>query len=93
VADAHLFPSRDSVKADAARRYAAAKSIDFRWDTLRVQALGRDAGVVTGQARATIVGQDGKPAIVRAGATYVFSRRDGQWRVVHGHASHALMSR
>lgn len=92
VADAYLFPSRDSVKVDAAQRYAGMRSIDFRWDTLRIQALGPDAGVVTGQARAAIVGSDGKPVVVRAGATYVFIRRDGHWKVIHGHASHAVVS-
>ena len=92
IADAHLFRNKDSLLADARTRYAALRSLNLRWDTLRVAVLGPDAGVVTGIGHAVLTDKVGKVINLRAGATYVFARRQGQWKVVHTHASHAIMS-
>lgn len=89
IADAHLFESWDSVQADARRRYAGLRTLDFRWDTLRVVALTSESGVVSGVATARLTDTLGGMAGIRAGATYVIVRRPSGWRILAGHASHA----
>lgn len=88
IADAHLFDNWDSVLADARLRYAGLRSLTFRWDTLRVVALTRATGVVSGVASARLTDTLGATATVRAGATYVIVRRPSGWRILAGHASH-----
>lgn len=89
IADAHLFESWDSVRADAGRRYAGLRTLTFRWDTLRVVALTSESGVVSGVAIARLTDTLGGTAGIRAGATYVIVRRPSGWRILAGHASHA----
>jgi len=61
---------------------------EVHWDTLVVNALGPDAGLVYAPFRRIDTDTAGQVTRIRGVATWLWVRRDGQWRSVYGHADH-----
>ena len=56
-------------------------------DSLAAYALGPDAGYVVREGQYTIAYRDGRSTTKRLIMTTIWSRQDGQWRMVHLHES------
>jgi uncharacterized protein (TIGR02246 family) len=90
--DGRMFAlPRDSLAAIYRAAYRGYRAVAFTWDSLRVAPLARDAGVLTGQGRVTVTDTAGHVLSRYVVATYVFVRHAGDWKLVHGHASHRPM--
>ncbi len=53
IADAQLFPPKDSMQTKVRADYATIKSLHFAWDAIRVTVLSPDAAVFSGTGRNT----------------------------------------
>lgn len=89
MSDAKLFPPKDSLTQLYHQVYSTFRSMEFIWDSSRVAVLDRDAGVVSSTGHFTVTDKSGKKSNTIVATTYVFQRRNGSWKLIHGHASHA----
>ena len=60
---------------------------EFRFEERPVTAATGDAGWVAAAFSSEATGPDGQPFRRSGRATFVLTRRDGQWRCVHSHVS------
>src|SRR5262245_7600956 len=89
VASGNLFPSKDSLSRAAHARVKSLKSLTYTLKTSGVTVLSPDAAVFTGAYDETAVDSLGKSVSFKDGWTAVYARRNGQWKIVHGHFSRA----
>jgi hypothetical protein len=92
VSSGNLFPSKDSLSRAAHARVKSLKSLTYTLKTSGVTVLAPDAAVFTGAYDETAVDSVGKSLTFRDGWTAVYARRNGQWKIVHGHFSRAPVS-
>jgi len=58
------------------------------WTDVRITPLGPDAAVASFQFRDSIITMTGELIQSRGPTTFVWHRRDGEWRLVYGDADH-----
>lgn len=85
--------TKESIRETANEAYGSFRTLDFRWDSLRVSVLGPDAAVVSGIGRINAVDTTDVHTTGTIAATYVFEHRENDWQLVHGQTSHALTTR
>ena len=93
AANGYLLPPKNSLLSAVRQSYAGYRQATFDWDTLRISVLGSDAAVLTGAGHHTIIDKAGKTTNTLLVATYAFARRQGAWKVIHGHFSYASPSK
>lgn len=93
VANGNLFPSKDSLSKSAHARVKSLKSLTYTLKDAGVTVLSPDAAVFTGSYDETAVDSTGKTLTFRDGWTAVYARRNGQWKIVHGHFSRAPVAK
>jgi hypothetical protein len=89
ISSGNLFPSKDSLSKAAHARVKSLKSLTYTLKTSGVTVLAPDAAVFTGAYDETAVDSVGKSLTFKDGWTAVYARRNGQWKIVHGHFSRA----
>lgn len=66
----------------------ALRKEEVHWDTLAVTVLGPEAGLVYAPFRRVDTDIAGRVTRIRGVATWLWIRRNGQWRSVYGHGDH-----
>jgi len=89
VSSGNLFPSKDSLSRAAHARVKSLKSLTYTLKTSGVTVLSPDAAVFTGAYDEAATDSLGKSLTFRDGWTAVYARRNGQWKIIHGHFSRA----
>ncbi|MBI4501253.1 MAG: nuclear transport factor 2 family protein [Gemmatimonadetes bacterium] len=89
VSSGNLFPSKDSLSKAAHARVKSLKALTYTLKDGGVTVLSPDAATFTGAYDETAVDSTGKTLTFRDGWTAVYARRNGQWKIVHGHFSRA----
>jgi hypothetical protein len=89
VSNGNLFPSKDSLSKSAHARVKSLKALTYTLKDGGVTVLAPDAATFTGAYDETAVDSTGKTLTFRDGWTAVYARRNGQWKIVHGHFSRA----
>ena len=89
VSSGNLFPSKDSLSKAAHARVASLKELTYTLKDAGVTVLSPDAASFTGSYDETAVDSAGKSQSFHDGWTAVYTRRNGQWKIVHGHFSRA----
>ena len=92
VSSGNLFPSKDSLSRAAHARVKSLKSLTYTLKTSGVTVLSPAAAVFTGAYGETAVDSLGNSLTFRDGWTAVYARRNGQWKIIHGHFSRAPVS-
>lgn len=87
--DGKIFPPKDSMRMLFEPFYGSIDNMTFAWDTMRVVVLSPNSGIFTGSGRYSFTTKKGVIGNGNVVSTYVFARRGGKWRLIHGHASHA----
>lgn len=64
------------------------RSLEATWDTIEVTPVGRDAALAAARFRRTLTDTAGVAAHDWGTVTWVWARRAGQWRLIHGHGVH-----
>jgi ketosteroid isomerase-like protein len=89
ISSGNLFPSKDSLSRSAHARVKSLKSLTYTLKQSGVTVLSPDAAVFTGAYDETAVDSTGKSQTFRDGWTAVYQRRNGKWKIIHGHFSRA----
>lgn len=91
ASEGHLIVSADSVRAGIAGFWEEAgqnmRDARWIWREVHVDRLGADAAVLTGSWSLPHIAPAGNEHIIEGAWTAVFSRRGGEWRIVHEHLS------
>jgi ketosteroid isomerase-like protein len=66
----------------------AFRSSEVQWGPIEVTSLGPNAAIASTSFRRMDVNAAGVPAPVRGAVTWVWVRRGGEWRTIHGHGVH-----
>jgi ketosteroid isomerase-like protein len=64
------------------------RSLDGAWGEMTVVPLGPDAAVASASFQERATGHGGKAHHIRGAVSWVWVLRDGEWRIIHGHAVH-----
>jgi ketosteroid isomerase-like protein len=80
--------SYDEVAAGSREFMASLALFHTQWYELQVMPLGPDAAVASFQFRDSIITKAGELIRNRGTTTFVWQRRDGEWRVLFADANH-----
>lgn len=64
------------------------RSLNGAWGDLTVVPLGADAAVASASFQERAIDHGGKTHHIRGAVSWVWVLRDGEWRIIHGHAFH-----
>lgn len=80
--------SYDDMVSVAGGMRASLRSLEVHWDTVEVTSLGPDAAIAGAPFRRVLTDTAGTVTRDRGTASWVWVRRDGEWRSIHGHGVH-----
>ena len=60
------------------------------YDTLRISVLSRNSAVVSGEGPWAATDVSGNKYGGHLASMFVFVRRNGEWKLLHGHTSHTF---
>jgi len=83
----------DEVVAGSRQFMATLDLFHTEWTDLRVTALTRDNAIASFQFRDSIIVKDGTLIRARGPTTFVWQRRNGEWRVLFADADHYPIDR
>lgn len=87
IQDGRLFRDRDEAKAVVREGYQGVASLARAFDRTRVTPLSDDAAVLAASGTTVVELTDGRTLEAPFAVSLVFVRRDGGWKVLHGHYS------
>ena len=80
--------TRDSLLAVVSGMGSALRSVEATWDTIEVTPLRRDFALAAAPFRRTLTDTAGAVVHDWGTVTWVWMRRAGVWRLIHGHGVH-----
>lgn len=91
AAGGQVTTTRDSLEA-AVRQFwnyvgRNMRDPEWEWTTMQVDVLSATSAVMTSTYRVPHLTPNGQPHVIGGAWTAVFSRRDGEWVIVHEHLS------
>ena len=87
--DGYILPPKDSLYRIMKPTYANWSNISVKYDNMRVSVLDRNSGVFTGEGPWSVTDNSGNKFSGHLVSMFVFARRNGEWKMIHGHTSHA----
>lgn len=81
----YTYDDMVGVASSMARTLSA---LEVRWDSVNVTSLGRGAAIAGATFRRVLTDTAGAVSRDRGTASWIWVRRDGQWRSIHGHGVH-----
>jgi uncharacterized protein (TIGR02246 family) len=87
-----IFPSFDAIAELVDRWSETASAMEYVWQERHVLPLAPDAAVLTSTFSYRTTFKSGEVKSGHAAFTGVFVRRNGVWRIVHGHESAPIQS-
>lgn len=79
--------SYDSVRAEVERNARLFKTVNFRWDTLRVIPLAEDVANYSGVVRGSMTDTAGIQSVVALLESGTVIRRSDGWKILNGHTT------
>jgi len=80
--------NREELVALVTALCSSVKELDATWGPIEVTPLGEDAALAAGRFQRTLVDESGESTDDWGSATWVWIRRDGNWRAIHAHGVH-----
>jgi hypothetical protein len=77
-----------NVKASSGEFMSSLESFNTRWDSLKIIPLGDDHAISSFIFTDSIVAKDGTLTQTRGPNTFVWERREGEWKVIYADADH-----
>ena len=87
IADGKLLLTRQDAYELFSKSYAALQKQKIVLDQQHVTVLSRDVAILTGEGRTNVTIKDGPSFDGTFAMTAVFVRKNGEWKVLHGHQS------
>ncbi len=82
-----VFKSRQDAMQAVKRGFMGMTKIDRRFDNPQVTVISPDTALFASEGSVSATLTDGRTMEARFAVSLVFVRRDGQWKVLHGHYS------
>jgi uncharacterized protein (TIGR02246 family) len=82
-----LFKSRQEALQAVKRGFLGVAKMDRRFDNPQVTAISPDAALLVSEGTVSATLTDGRTLNSRFAVSLVFVRKEGQWKVLHGHYS------
>lgn len=82
-----IMESWEQHKQQGADFFASLKEIEYKIDNMTVDVLSRDAAVLYGRYAMTATDTAGTPINAKPALTYVFTKENGKWKIIHFHVS------
>ena len=87
IQDGLLFGTRAEALETVTRGFEGVASVDRTYETTDVTVISEEAALLTGKGSSTVTLEDGRSFSAPFAVSLVFVKRDGEWRVLHGHYS------
>jgi ketosteroid isomerase-like protein len=82
-----LFKSRQEAMQAVKRGLMGVAKVDRRFDDPQVTVISPEAALLTSEGTVTATLTDGRTMTSRFAVSLVFVRKEGQWKLLHGHYS------
>jgi uncharacterized protein (TIGR02246 family) len=82
-----LFKTRREALESVKRGFQGMVKLDRRFENPQVTVISPDAALLTAEGSTTATLSDGRTVNSRFAVSLVFVRKDGQWKLLHGHYS------
>lgn len=82
-----VFKTRQEAMEAVKRGYTGVAKVDRRFDNPQVTVISPDVALLASEGTVSATFTDGRNMDARFAVSLVFVRRDGQWKVLHGHYS------
>ena len=82
-----VFKTRQEALQAVKRGYQGVAKVDRRFDNPQVTVISPEVALLASEGTVTATLADGRNLDARFAVSLVFVRRDGQWKVLHGHYS------
>lgn len=89
IQNGRFFLTRQDALEVTKRGFEDLKKVAYQFDQQHVTMLSPSVALVTGEGTTTIETKDGQTRSRRFAQSVVLVLRDGQWKVLHAHRSHA----
>jgi uncharacterized protein (TIGR02246 family) len=82
-----VFKTRQEALQAVKRGYMGVAKVDRRFDNPQVTVISPDVALLASEGSVSATLTDGRNMDARFAVSLIFVRRDGQWKVLHGHYS------
>ena len=87
IQNGKVFKTRQEALEAVKRGFMGFSKIDRRFDNPQVTVIAPDVALLASEGTVTATLSDGQSRETRFAVSLIFVRRDGQWKVLHGHYS------
>ena len=87
IQNGKVFKTRQEAMEAVKRGYMGVAKVDRRFDNPQVTVISPDVALLASEGTVSATLTDGRTMDARFAVSLIFVRRDGEWKVLHGHYS------